>query len=257
MRAIIFILVAAGAISAQDSKEPALGASLARQIRQRTTAIENPEVQDYLERIGSQLAAQTPNANAIYKFALISDEAGGATHEPLSLPGGYIFVSAGLFRSATNEAEFAAMLAHAMAHVLLPLPGPGDIPLIFMGGWNGLGAGSSGSLLPVSVLKTQRENETRADALAIQTMSASGYDPEALTVYIARTQPSPQRPGNIFAALPERDTRITAIQQAIADLPPRTYPPTDQNEFGRMQEEVRSSVPPAKEPTRPTLKRQN
>jgi predicted Zn-dependent protease len=257
MRAIILILVAAGAISAQASKEAALGAQLAGEIRRRTTAIENPAVQDYVERMGNKLAAQSPKANVIYKFALISDEAGGATHEPLSLPGGYIFVSADLFRSAADEAEFAAMLAHAMAHVPLALPRPDNIPLIFMGGWNGLGAGSNGSLVPISLLKTQRENETRADALAIQAMSASGYDPVALTVYIARTQPPSERSGQIFAVLPDRDARIAAIQQAIADLPPRTYQPTDQNEFGRMQEEVRSSVPPAKEPARPTLKRQN
>ena len=100
MRAIVFILAAAIAASAQDPKAAALGAQLAREIRQRTTAIENPAVQDYIDRIGRKLAAQMPDENVVYQFALISDDAGGATHEPMSFPGGYIFVSASLIRDA-------------------------------------------------------------------------------------------------------------------------------------------------------------
>ena len=255
MRAIILSLVAAGAINAQASKEAALGAQLAGEIRRRTTAIENPAVQAYIDRIGRKLA----DPNVVYTFALVADTADDDTHEPLSLPGGYIFVTAGLIRTAAGEGELAGILAHAMAHVSLPRPQieGAAIPFIFVGGWWGLGPGPNGPLVPMSVLKTRRENETRADAIAVRMMSASGYDPEALINYIARVQAVPARVAKTLAVLPDRDARIAAIQQAIADLPPRTYPPTDPNEFGRMQEEVRSSVPPAKEPTRPTLKRQN
>jgi beta-barrel assembly-enhancing protease len=262
MRSIIFLLAAAAAATAQDPrdrKEAALGAQLAQEVRQRTTPIENPAVQAYVDRIGRKLAAP----DLAYTFALFYDDAGGETHEPLSLPGGYIFVSAGLLRSAASEAELAGMLAHAMAHVRLPRPQveSATIPIVFMGGWHGLGPGSAGSVVPMSVLKTQRENETRADALAVQRMSEAGYDPEALTAYLARVQPSGDRTAKLFAALPDRDTRITALRQAIAELPARSYPPTDPDEFGRMQEQARSTigstVVPAEDRPQPTLRRQN
>ena len=258
MRSIIFILAAALAASAQDRpqdpKEAALGAQLVQEIRRRTTAIENPVVQEYIDRIGRKLAGPK-----VYEFALISDDAGGYTHEPLSLPGGYIFVSAGLIVGAADEAELAGMLAHAMAHVTLPQPqsNGGTIPLVFIGGWQGLGPGGNGSLVPMSALKTQRENETRADVLAVRTLAEAGYDPEALTRYLARIKPGRGTDARLFSVLPDPETRIAAIRQAIEQLPARTYPPTDPDEFGRMQEQVRSTVLPAQDRPRPTLKRQN
>jgi len=113
----------------------------------------------------------------------------------------------------------------------------------------------------MSVFKTQRDNETRADLLAVQAVSASRYDPEALAAYIARMQPPSERAPRIFAVLPDRDARIGALRQAIAQLPAQTYPSIDLDEFSRMQEQVRSiarrSVPPVEDRPRPTLKRRN
>jgi predicted Zn-dependent protease len=263
VRAIVFILAAAIAASGQDPKAAALGAQLARELRQRTTAIENPTVQDYIDRIGRKLAAQLPDANIVYQFALISDDAGGATHEPMSFPGGYIFVSASLIRDAASESELAGILAHAMFHAARPLPrsDSAQIPLVFIGGWQGLGPGRNGSLVPMSVLETQRDNETRADAVAVQAMSEAGYDPEALPSYLARVQPPAARSAKVFSALPDRDTRVAAIRQVIEELPARTYAPVDPDEFSRIQEQVRNTVqrlvPPAEDRTRPTLRRQN
>ncbi len=263
MRAIVFILAAAMAASAQDPKAAALGSQLAREIRRQTTAIENPAVQDDIDRIGRKLAAQLPDTNVVYQFSLISDDVGGATHEPMSFPGGYIFVSASLIRDAASESELAGMLAHAMVHAVLLLPrvDGAHIPLVFVGGRQGLGAGRGDLLLPMSVRKTQRDNETRADALAVQAMSATGYEPEALTSYLARVQPPAAGSAKGFSALPDRDTRIAAIRQAIEELPARTYPPIDPDEFGQIQEQVRNTVqrlvPPAEDRPRPTLRRQN
>ncbi|MBZ5677581.1 MAG: hypothetical protein LAP61_25340 [Acidobacteriia bacterium] len=263
MRLIIFMLAAAVAASAQDDtrarKEAALGAQLAKEIQQRTTGIDNPAVQDYIEGIGRKLSAQLSDANLVYRFALISDDWGGETHEPLSLPGGYIFVSADFIRSATSEAELAGMLAHAMAHVTLPRPQVegATIPIVFIGGLYGLGLRSNGSLVP----RIQRENEGRADAIAVQTMSAAGYEPEALARYVERVQTPPAKSAGNFAVLPGRDARVAALRQAIAELPARTYPATDPDEFGRMQEQVRitvrSTISPAEDRPRPTLRRQN
>jgi beta-barrel assembly-enhancing protease len=212
----LFILIVAVAASAQDNKETALGAQLAQDIRQRTTAIENPSVQEYVERVGRKLAAEIPDANFKYTFVLIADDLGGETHEPLSLPVGYIFVSAALIRSAASEAEFAGMLAHATVHpTQIPVRREGaTIPLVFIGGWNGLG------------LERQRENEMQADILAVPMMSAAGYDPDALVNYIARLPAT------------DRDTRVAALQQEIRKLTGRSYEAIDPDEFGKIQAQL-------------------
>ena len=263
MRAI-FVLIFVVAASAQVN-ETALDAQLAQDIRQRTTAIEKPSVQEYVVRVGNKLALEIPNRTFSYTFALIADDLGGETHEPLSLPGGYIFVSAALIRSAASEAELAGMLAHAMVHpTLVPVQGQGPtIPLIFVAGWTGYGLRQSGGLIPISLLKGQRENELRADAMAVSMMSAGGYDPEALASYIARV-PEKQFRGATsqqFAPLPDRDTRLAAIQQEIQKLPGRSYPAMDPDEFAGIQAQLAAEVPTQRRPspavTRPTLRRQN
>jgi predicted Zn-dependent protease len=254
MRAIL-ILIAALAANAQDNKEAAAGAQLAKNIRERTTAIEKPILQEYVERAGNKLAAEIPNRNFSYTFALIADDLGGETHEPLSLPGGYIFVSAALIRSAASEGEFAGMLSHAMVHPTLPrvqLNGS-TMPLVFISGWNGLGAAEPRSLLPMSLFKRQRENELQADTQAVSMMSAAGFDPEALLSYIARV-PAKQLRGATsqqFATLPDRDTRVAAVQQAIQELPTKSYPAADPDEFGRIQ----AQVPEPAQVQVPTLRR--
>src|SRR5258708_11734013 len=102
---------------------------------------------------------------------------GGEAREPLSLPGGYIFVSSRLILTARNDAEFAGMLAHAMAHVAEhhgtrqatqgQVANNASIPLIFMGGWISMGEGDE-SLVPMAFRSTLRRLEVEADVLAVK-----------------------------------------------------------------------------------------
>ena len=205
-------------------KEAALGASLARNVRQSTTAIESPLVRDYVQRIGGRLAAQLTNPPFSYSLSLIADDRGGPTHEPLWFPGGYIFVPASLILTARNDAEFAGMLAHAMAHIaerhgFRPTPS-GKISLWVI-------AGDDDSLFPMAFQSIRRGYETEADVLAVKMTSGAGYDPEALVGYIGRTQPADSR-----------ESRIAGMENAIRDLPPKAYPPGSMDEFARVQDEV-------------------
>ncbi len=203
----LVIVLAAVALGAQErhlgqgvnfyskAKEDALGKVLAEDLSRQTTKLDNPEVQAYVERVGRQLAAHLPDTSWTFSFTVIADDRGGPTHEPFSLPGGYIFVPAGLILGAHDEAEFAGMIAHAMIHVAArhgtrqatrgEIANLATIPLIFMGGWAG---DPNGTLVPVGFRRFQRANEIEADRVAVPTMAAAGYDPGALLRYISRVQ---------------------------------------------------------------------
>ena len=144
--------------------------------------------------MGAKLAAQFPGGWT-YRIETIREDQRGATHEPAAFPGGFIFVPADLITTARNEAEFAGMLAHAMAHVVVGAPGMT---------WNAAGLG-----VPMGVLGLQRANEAEADALAVKAMAAAGYDPAGLASYLRRVQPA--------------SGRVAAIQAEIRQLPARTY----------------------------------
>jgi predicted Zn-dependent protease len=245
-------------------KEVALGAQMAQEVRQRTTPIDSAAVREYVERIGLQLASQLPDAAFQYAFSVIADDGGGQIHEPCSLPGGYIFVPAGLILTAQDDAEFAGMLAHAMAHIAerhgtrqasrSEIAHFEGLPVVFMGGWTGMRAAGNERAVPRSFLAFQRGFETEADMLAIKTMAAAGYDPEALVRHIDRTQTEDAMVSRAFSGLPPRGARVSGLKETIQGLGPRTY--SSRNEITAIQTEVRRLLPSGEAPP-PSLKRKD
>jgi predicted Zn-dependent protease len=234
--------------SYSKEKEAALGAGLASEVRNRTAAISDSTVHDYIERLGRQLAAQL-RGDLDWEFAVSGDDVGGSTHEPLSFPGGHIFLPASLILTADNEAELAGMLAHSMAHISerhgTRMAGRGQvgnsstIPLIFMGGPMGMGAAGNDdrALVPAGFLKIRRDYELDADRVAVNVMAAAGFDSLALLEYIRRTQPARTAKSEKYSVLPPRDERISALETAVAGLPSRPGQPSE--EFKAIQEIVR------------------
>jgi predicted Zn-dependent protease len=243
-------------------KEMALGKQMASEVHRRTRAIEDTSIEEYVTSLGRRLANAMLESKTPFTFTVITDDACPPTHEPPSLPGGYIFVPAALFLEAQSEAEFAGMLAHSMAHVaarhatrqVSPVQGRdiGSIPLIFLGGWAGICSG--GVAVPSGFRTTQRTYELEADTLAIATMARVGFDPTAFVSYIQRVQIETARSGR-FSSLPTRDERVTAMNPIIEGLPRSIYQRT-QGDFVDIQDRVRRFTQ-SPEPAGPPKSRRN
>ena len=206
--AVTLLAAQAGLESRTLEKEAALGRFLADKVRQETTQIESAGIRQYLDRLAARLGAAMPEAGLAFTITAIREDRCPDTHEPVALPGGYVFVSAGLFAAADTEQEFAAMVAHAMAEVVLrrgrpkpPLGQPansGATPLIY---W----AGTCDSVTPLGVRASLRDLEREADAVAVRTLARAGLDPGALLRFLERTP-----------ALPERESRLAALRAILA-----------------------------------------
>jgi predicted Zn-dependent protease len=244
-------------------KETALGAELAKDFRQAHAALDNAAARDYIEAMGARLARSAPQPSPFtYHFELTSDST-GTFLEPAAFPGGFVFVPAGLILAAKDEAELAGTLAHAIAHIAArhgtrqatkaALAQQGTIPLIFASGSSGYGTDQGqAALVPMGVLQFQRAMESEADRLAVGITSAAGYDPEGLARYIGRVQQDPaQSVPPATSALPSREQRLRAMNQAIQAAPARSYAAS--GDFARIQDEVRRALPPP--PPKPTLQR--
>jgi predicted Zn-dependent protease len=249
VRFIILVVFASLFASAQErgsgvnfyskEKESALGTQLAAQVRRQSSLIESATVSQYLERVGRRLAAMAPDTGITYTFTVIQNNIGGSTHEPLALPGGFIFIPADLLLAARSEAELAGMLAHAIAHVAArhgtrqatraQITEQTPMPTIFLSS----PTAGDGNLFPRGLLSLQRIFETEADRLAVAITAKAGYDPEALASYIARLQDDSM--GKLSSALPTRDERAAAIRTAIQQLP--------QNDFPNIQDELHKLLP--------------
>jgi predicted Zn-dependent protease len=253
-----------GIDSYSREKEAALGNKLANEIRQRTTSIQNPTSNGFVERLGRRLAAHMPEAKLDFTFSIIAEDPCPTVHEPVALSGGYVFVPAALFLAAQDESEFAGMLAHAMAHIAdrhgMQLfrrdqpTGLADAPLVFVGAWGG--SCTQGLAIPMGLVATERGFEQEADARAVRTMAQAGFDPDALVRYTERVQPaSSSTTSAAFAIIPPRDERVAAMTSTIESLPATNYPGRVDSEFAAAREQVRRALPMNTAAPPPSLRR--
>jgi predicted Zn-dependent protease len=244
-------------------KEAALGKQLAADYRQKVAVLESPAAQDYLDHLGQRIAAQLPEPKWTFSFTLMAGDEGGSTREPTALPAGYVFVPAGLVLAARDEAEFAGMVAHAMAHITARdwtrQATRGELTQISMvaaqaaeqNGANRMNADSlrrsSDMQMPLMVIAMARNSHLAADALGAKAIAQAGLNPEALVRYLDREQRD--QTGTMaasFADLPDRDARLSALRTLIAGLPAANYA-SPGREYAAFQAEVRrlAANPPA------------
>ena len=234
-----------------EEKEAALGARLAMQVRRETTPLELPDVDAYVDKLAHELARHMSNALELWQFTLIKNYEDSSTYEPISMPGGWIFIPAQLILESKNEGAFAGMLAHAMAHVALRQglhrQTPGDVtylagvPVVVLMGPGTFGQDGQSSLVPASYLNVQRGYELQADTTAAKVIAASNFNPNDLLNYIARMQPTRTRLSEAVSPMPSIATRISNLESTINTISPSgswRSPGT----FHLIQDEVRNEI---------------
>ncbi|QOY91838.1 M48 family metalloprotease [Paludibaculum fermentans] len=172
------------------ARQTAMGREYARQLRGETVALENEAVRSYVDRVGRMLAAQMPGPQPSWEFTVAEMPACPAAQEPAALPGGFVFFPARLLAASRNESEFAAVVAHAVAHEVLhrmPVAAPEGspaIPLVMLGGWTSDCRGRQS--VPIGFAAALKKQEQDADALAWKALEAAGFDPRAVTSSVQR-----------------------------------------------------------------------
>ena len=248
-------------------KEIELGRKMAAEIERQAKLIQDPVVNEYVNRLGQNLVRNS-DAKVPFTIKIIESEDINA----FALPGGFFFVNTGLILAADDEAELAGVMAHEIAHVaarhgtenasksqLLDLA---TIPLIFLGGPAGYGLRqAAGLLVPMQFLKFSRKAETEADYLGVQYMYKAGYDPSAAVTFFeklqAREKAKPGAMSKLFSTHPPTGDRVAKTKEQIERLPEKDEYAITTSEFM----EVRRSLLAAENRTapdgenRPTLKR--
>ena len=190
------------------SEEARFGRAIMADIRRRGGVMEDPLINEYINEIGRQIAAQSNDGSHSFEFFVVEDERINA----FAMPGGYIGVHSGLIESTRNEDELAGVLAHEVAHVtqrhlaraihasqrqslLTTAMMLGAIVLGAAGGSDAFQAGmavAQGSAAQQRVNFT-RSNEHEADRIGIRALADAGYDPHGMASFfevMARQQPA-------------------------------------------------------------------
>lgn len=96
-----------------DADEAKLGREIAGRLLGAAPLVQDDKLQAYVNKVGRYVASQSSRADLDWTFGVIESPSVNA----FAAPGGYVFVTRGLYAMLQSEAELAGILAHEIAHV--------------------------------------------------------------------------------------------------------------------------------------------
>lgn len=240
-------------------EERKLGEKLMRQVRRSLRLVDDPEINDYVQRLGQKLVASSDAAGSKFQFFVVDDPNINA----FAILGGFIGVHSGLILAAQSESEVAAVLAHETAHIsqrhVQRMLAEGKrtsrqvlaavlAAMVLAGAGETEGTEATLALASAGLIQKQlnftRANEEEADGVGMQILAAARFDPQAMPSFFERLQTW----GRLNeTALPEflRTHPITSRRIAESRNRAETYPyqqVPDSAEFHRIRAKLRASA---------------
>ncbi|MEP1473164.1 MAG: M48 family metalloprotease [Halieaceae bacterium] len=219
-----------------------VGDEMYRKFVEEGAIYDNPELSDYITRIGRSLVTSAKRDPDDFTFTVIDSPDINA----FATPGGYVYMNRGLLAYLDNEAELAGVLSHEVAHItanhsterrtagvaskvlsttVYILTGSGDL------------ADASNMYGTELVSGYGRDQELEADGLGSEYMFKSGYEPEALLEVIGvlkdqemfqrvKAKETGRKKGSyhgLYATHPRNDKRLQTVIRAANELQSDEY----------------------------------
>lgn len=181
-------------------EELKIGDQFMRNARRSGQLITDPEVNAYVQALGSRLVSYLDNVEHDYTFFVVNS----ATINAFAVPGGYIGINAGLIMAAENESELASVLAHEIAHVSqrhisrsIEKSGGSNLTTIAavlaaiaLSGQDGDASFAALSLGMANDIQSRinftRTHEKEADRIGIQLLAHANYDPSGMARFFEK-----------------------------------------------------------------------
>ncbi len=182
-------------------QEQQLGKTFMRYIRATQPVIEDPLLDEYINKLGNSLVEHSEGMGSRFTFFLVDSPVINA----YAGPGGYIGVYTGLVLTTQSESELAAVLAHEITHVtqkhlqrawyaasnMSLVQGAALVAAVILGatvGGDAAMAAASGAqaAMQQQQINFTRHNEKEADRLGITILHDAGYDPRAMPAFFTR-----------------------------------------------------------------------
>jgi predicted Zn-dependent protease len=218
-------------LALSKSREVQLGRSVVLQLRNAGAVMEDPQLTEYINTLGSQLASSASNGDYRFNFFLVKDDDINA----FALPGGFVGVNSGLILASDNENELAGVLAHEVSHVTQHhiarsmydnqrtsmMSMAAMLAAIVLGAASNLpGDAMTGVVTASQAMAAQRQlnftraNEAEADRVGMDVLAAAGFDPNGMSSFFEKLQ---QRYGTTSQELPEILQTHPLTPERIAD----------------------------------------
>lgn len=240
------------------SEEEQLSREFLKVLKQRFELIDDPLINDYVDRVGRKVLAGLGPQPFAYRFYLVKEE----VYNAFAIPAGHIFVNSGLLMAMDNEEQLAGILAHEISHVvsrhisqridratsinLVALAGV--VAGIFLGVMAGDPAAAQGLIFGSAAagqsmsLAYSREDETQADQLGLGYLERAGYSAEGLLDILKKIRAKQWFGADLVPTYlmthPAVEQRIVDIDSWMASHPRRAPQPESQKKAAALFQKV-------------------
>ncbi|OON69977.1 M48 family metallopeptidase [Hymenobacter sp. CRA2] len=229
-------------VNMTTEQEIALGLQAAPQMAQQYGGLyPDQQAQDAIDRIGATLVQASGAGRSPYRFDfhLLADQ---NTINAFALPGGQVFITAGLLKHLKTEGQVAGVLGHEIGHVIgrhsaeqlaktqltQGLAGAAGIAAYDPDrpGGSLANAAIAAAIAKVVNLRFGREDELDADRQAVKYTAQAGYDPRAMiqVMQILQEQGGSGRGPEFMSTHPDPGNRIGVLQREIQEEFPSGLP---------------------------------
>ncbi|OIP70900.1 MAG: hypothetical protein AUK48_13115 [Oscillatoriales cyanobacterium CG2_30_44_21] len=155
--------------------ESDFGAFWAEQEKQKVEIITDPEIVNYVNRVGQKVAKSMGRNEFKYEFYVYKSDNEINAH---TYPGGKVFIASGLMNALGTEAELAGLLGHEIGHAVLSHTYIKTIESIAAQGFGDFFG--IGDLLAIQLAENSRTKEKQSDILGTRAIVASGYSADGM-----------------------------------------------------------------------------
>lgn len=224
-------------IDLTPEQEVAMGLQSAPQMAQEYGGLyQDNEVQQQAKAVGYKLVKQVEaeaKAKGVqqpyqFDFHVLADD---QTVNAFALPGGQIFITAGLLGRLKSEDQLAGVLGHEIGHVIHRHSAQQMAQSSFYQGlvgavatattdpYSGMGGGQIAQYVAqIQQMKFGRKDELQSDEFGVKYMVQAGYNPEAMIQVmeiLAEASGGAQR-DEFMSSHPSPENRIAKIKEHIA-----------------------------------------
>ena len=230
-------------VNMSADQEIALGVQAAPQMEQQYGGESNDaRATAAVQQVGQQIV----RANGLdqktqyqYRFHLLADD---QTINAFALPGGQVFITMGLLKNLTSEAQLAGVLAHEVGHVVARHSAEQVAQSQLTQGLTGAAAiaaydpdhpasgvaraAAATMIAKLVSLRFSRNDELEADNFAVKFTPQAGYDPHAMinVMQMLDRQAGGNNPPEFLSTHPNPGNRIEELQKDIQQDYPQGVP---------------------------------
>jgi len=209
-----------------QEEEVAIGRQATGNLLGAVPLVKDAKLQQYVNRVGRWIASQSERSGLAWHFGVIESNDLNA----FAAPGGYIFVTKGLYRALQSESELVGVLAHEIGHVIKKhhlkilqqsrLVDMGSKVLAKRVGENEHIKNLIGNGAEIFARSLDKNAEFEADRVAVILAARAGYDPFGLPTVlqdIGHVAKDDSRVSLLFKTHPHPDDRLAKLGEAIGD----------------------------------------